>query len=92
MKLGEIVLSVDGDPDPAARFVLARGGINSGVDALKSVGLRKEGIALDLVTAFRVAFVVGIVAIPILYVLFVRGAAGGDRDRTRNGHEERGDR
>lgn len=46
---------------------------------------------MDLVTAFRVAFVVGIVAVPILYVLFVRGAATGDRERTRNGHEKRGD-
>ncbi len=45
---------------------------------------------MDLVTAFRVAFVVGIVAIPILYVLFVRGVDGGNQDRARTGHEEHG--
>ncbi len=39
---------------------------------------------MDLVTVFYVCFVVGIVAIPILYWLFGTGAAGRDRSRTRN--------
>ena len=58
----------------------------------KRVSVRKEGTALDLVTVFRIAFVVGILAIPVLYVLFGRGAGGHDQDRARNGDEERGER
>ncbi len=47
---------------------------------------------MDLVTVFRVAFVVGLVAIPILYVLFGTGATGRNQNRARNGHEEGGER
>ncbi len=40
---------------------------------------------MDLVTVFRICFVVGILAIPILYVLFVRGgAAGHNQNRARS--------
>ena len=46
---------------------------------------------MDLVTVFRVAFVIGIVAIPVLYVLFGRGVGERDQDRVRNGDEERGE-
>lgn len=46
---------------------------------------------MDLVTVFYVGFVVGIVAIPILYWLFGPGEAGGDRNRTRN-EDVRGER
>jgi hypothetical protein len=47
---------------------------------------------VDLVTVFRVAFVVGIVAIPVLYVLFGRGMGGRNQQRARNGDEEREER
>lgn len=40
--------------------------------------------ALDLVTVFRICFVVGLVAIPVLYLLFGRGAAGRNQNRMRN--------
>jgi hypothetical protein len=43
---------------------------------------------LDLVTVFHVAFVVGPVAISILYVLFGAGAAGRNQNRAPNGREE----
>lgn len=49
----------------------------------------KGGYRVDLVTVFRIAFVVGILVIPILYVLFVRGADKGNRDRARTGRGER---
>jgi len=47
---------------------------------------------MDLVTVFRIAFVVGIVVIPLLYVLFVRGADGGNQYQARTGREESGER
>jgi hypothetical protein len=37
---------------------------------------------LDLVTIFRVCFVIGIVAIPILYLLFGRRATGRNQDQS----------
>jgi uncharacterized ion transporter superfamily protein YfcC len=40
---------------------------------------------LDLVTVFRICFVVGIVAIPLLYLLWGRKAVERNDDRTRNG-------
>jgi hypothetical protein len=43
---------------------------------------------LDLVTVFHVAFVVGLMAISILYVLFGAGAAGRNQNRVPNGREE----
>ena len=43
---------------------------------------------MDLVTVFHVAFVVGPVAISILYVLFGTGAAGRNQNRAPNGREE----
>jgi hypothetical protein len=43
---------------------------------------------LDLVTVFHVAFVVGLMAISILYVLFGTGAAGRNQNRAPNGREE----
>ena len=42
---------------------------------------------MDLVTVFRICFVVGIVAIPLLYLLFGRKAAERNDDRRRNGNE-----
>jgi hypothetical protein len=42
---------------------------------------------LDLVTVFRICFVVGIVAIPLLYLLFGNKGAARNDDRTRNGNE-----
>jgi hypothetical protein len=47
---------------------------------------------LDLVTVFRICFVVGIVVIPLLYFLLGRKAVERNDDRTRNGNEraERG--
>jgi hypothetical protein len=43
---------------------------------------------LDLVTVFRVCFVVGIVAIPILYLLLGRKALRRNGDRMRNNKED----
>ena len=46
---------------------------------------------MDLVTIFRIGFVVGIVAIPVLYFLFARRAAGREGDRVRS-EDERAER
>ena len=43
---------------------------------------------LDLVTVFRVCFVVGIVAIPILYLLLGRKALRRNDDRMRNNRDD----
>ncbi|MBV9452942.1 MAG: hypothetical protein JOZ19_02280 [Rubrobacter sp.] len=42
---------------------------------------------MDLVTVFRICFVVGIVAIPLLYLLLGRKAVERNDDRTRNSNE-----
>ena len=42
---------------------------------------------MDLVTVFRICFVVGIVAIPLLYLLFGNKRAARNGDRTRNDNE-----
>jgi hypothetical protein len=42
---------------------------------------------LDLVTVFRICFVVGIVAVPLLYLLFGKKGSERNDDRTRNGNE-----
>jgi len=48
------------------------------------VGVRKEGVALALETGLmiiiRICFVVGILAVLLLYFLFGRGAAGRKQD------------
>ena len=42
---------------------------------------------MDLVTVFRICFVVGIVAIPLLYLLFGKEGSERSDDRTLNGNE-----
>ena len=42
---------------------------------------------MDLVTVFRICFVVGIVAIPLLYLLFGKEGSERNDDRTLNGNE-----
>ncbi len=42
---------------------------------------------MDLVTVFRICFVVGIVAIPLLYLLFGKKGSERNDDRTLNGEE-----
>jgi preprotein translocase subunit Sec61beta len=44
----------------------------------------KRGVTLDPVTVFRICFVIGLLAIPLLYFLFGRGEAGRDQDQARN--------
>ncbi len=43
---------------------------------------------MDLVTVFRVCFVIGIVAIPILYLLLGRKALRRNDDRMRNNRDD----
>ena len=42
---------------------------------------------MDLVTVFRICFVVGIVAVPLLYLLLGKKGSERNDDRTRNGNE-----
>jgi hypothetical protein len=39
---------------------------------------------LDPVTVFRICFVIGLLAIPLLYFFFGRGEAGRNQDQARN--------
>ena len=48
---------------------------------------RKDGVALDLVTSFRVCFVIGILAVPVLYLLLGRGSSGRSQHGARNENE-----
>lgn len=47
---------------------------------------------MELVTVFRIVFVIGLVAIPILYLLFGRGRGERTQERTRYEDERREER